>query len=111
MHTYHRLQRVQRILRRILLVVDIGLRDNVVFLMTTHQVDVLLAIVVDGCLQAQLLVDGLVERLTEVGHFLDKLDKFLQLQTKEYGGRDGAYGYCRFLLVEQIGLAKIFTVT
>ena len=85
MHTNNGLQRVQRVLRGILLVVDIGLGDDVVLLVTTHQVDVLLAVIVDRCLQAQLLIDGLVERLAEVGHLLDKLDQFLQLQAKEHG--------------------------
>ena len=53
-----------------------------------------LAVVVDGCFQAQLLVNRFLERVAEVGHLLDELDEFFELQTKEHRGRDGADGYC-----------------
>ena len=92
MYTYNGLQRIQRVLRRILLIVDIGFGNDVILLVTTDEVDVLLTIVVDGGLQAQLLVNGLLERVAEIGNFLDKLDEFLEFQTKEDGGCDGAYG-------------------
>ena len=64
MHSNHCLQRVQRILRRILLVVDVGLGDDVVRLVAADEVDVLLAIVVDRCFQTQLLVNGLFEGIS-----------------------------------------------
>ena len=60
----------------------------------------LLAVVVDRCLQAQLLVNGLLERVAEVGYFLDELDEFFELQPKEYGGSDGADADGRFLFVQ-----------
>ena len=71
----------------------------------------LLAVVVHRCLQAQLLIDGLVERLAEVGHLLDKLDQLLQLQSEEHRRGDGAHADRRFLLVQQVGLAEVFAVT
>ena len=57
-----------------------------------------------------MLVDGLVEGLTEVGNLLDELDQFLQIQTEEYRRRDGTYGDGGLLLVQQVGLAEIFAV-
>ena len=68
--------------------------------MTAHQIDVLLAVVIDRGLQAQLLIDGLVECLAEVGHLLDELDEFFELQPKEYGGSDGADADGRFLFIQ-----------
>ena len=69
-----------------------------------------LSVVVDRSFQAQLFVNGLIERLAEVGNLLDELDEFLQFQTEEYGGGDGAHGNCRFLLVEKIGFTEVFAV-
>ena len=65
----------------------------------TKEVDVFLAVVVDRSLQAQLLINGLVEGLAEVGHLLDELHQFLQLQAEEYGRSDGTYTDGRFLFV------------
>ena len=78
--------------------------------MAAYQVDVLLAVVIDRCLQAQLLIDGLVECLAEVGHLLDKLNQFLQLQAEEYGGCDGANADGRLLFVQQVSLAEVLAV-
>ena len=79
--------------------------------MTAHQVDVLLAVVVHRSLQAQLLVNGLVEGLTEVGYLLDKLFQFLQLQTEEHRRCHGTDTDRRLCIVQQVGLAKEFAVT
>ena len=100
MHTNHRLQRVQGVFSRILLVVNIGFWDDVILLMTAHQIDVLLTVIVDRGLQAQLLINGFFERIAEVGHLLDELDQFLQFQTEEHRRRDGTNRDGRFLLVE-----------
>ena len=78
--------------------------------MTAHQVDVFLAVVVDRGLQAQLLIDSLIKGLAEVGHLLDELDQFFQLQTKEHGGCDGTNADGRFLFVQQVSLAEVLTV-
>ena len=62
--------------------------------MTTHQIDVLLTIVIDRGLQAQLFVNGLLKCVAEIGHLLDEFDELLQFQTKKNGGCDGANGNC-----------------
>ena len=72
MYTDNCLQRVQRILRGVLFVVDVRFRDDVILLMSADKVDVLLSVVVHRSLQAQLLIDSLVELLAEVGHLLDE---------------------------------------
>ena len=71
-NTYHRLQGIERILSWILFVINIGLRNDVVFLMTTHQVNVLLTMLIHCSLQAQLLIHSIVELLTEVWDLLDE---------------------------------------
>ena len=76
MYTDNRLQRVQRILRGVLFVVDVRFGDDVILLMSADKVDVLLSVVVHRSLQAQLLIDSLIELLAEVGHLLDE---FLQV--------------------------------
>ena len=94
MHTHHCLQGVETVFRGVFLVVDVGLRNDVILLMTAHQVDVLFAVVVDRGLQAQLLIDSLIKGLAEVGHLLDELDQFFQLQTEEHGRCDGTNADC-----------------
>ena len=78
--------------------------------MTAHQIDVLLTVVIHRSLQAQLLVNRLVEDLAEIRHLFDELDEFLQFQTEEHGRCDGTDAHRRFLLVQQVGLAKVLTV-
>ena len=62
--------------------------------MTANQVDMLLTVIVYRCLEAQLLVNSLVECLAEVRYLLDELDKFLQFQAEEYGWGNSTYAYC-----------------
>jgi len=110
MHTNNGLQSIETVLRGVLLVVDIGFRNDVVLLVAAHQIDVLLAIVIDTGLQAQLLIDGLVESLAEVGHLLDELNQFLQFQAKKYGRCDGTDADGRLLFVQQVCLAEVLAV-
>ena len=94
MNTNNGLESVERILCWVLLIVDICLRNDIVFLMTANQVDMLLTVIVYRCLEAQLLVNCLVECLAEVRYLLDELNKFLQLQAEEYGWGNSTYAYC-----------------
>ena len=110
MYAHHGLQRVQRVFGGLLLVVDIGFGNDVVLLVSAHQVDVFLAVVVHRGFLSQLLVDSLGEGLAEVGHLLDERLQFLQFQAQEHGGRDGTHRHGGFGIVEQVGLAEILAV-
>lgn len=107
---YYRLKGVQRIFRRVLLVVDIRLRNDIVLFVSADQVDVFLTVVVDRSLQTQLLIDSLVELGTEVGHLTDKFLQILQLQREEDGRSDGTHTDRRSSIVQQICLTKVFAV-
>ena len=74
--------------------------------MAAQQVDVLLAVLIDRSLQAQLLVYGFLERLAEVGYLFDKCLQFLTFQCEEYARRDGTHRYRCRSIVEQVGLAE-----
>ena len=90
-YTNYGLQCVQRIFCRILLVINISLGNDIILLMTTYQVDMLLTIVVDRSLQAQLLIYSLIKSLTKIGHILNESNQFLQLQAQEDSRCDGTY--------------------
>ena len=110
MYTDNGLQCVQRVFRGVLLIVDIGLWDNVILFVPAHQIDVLLSIVIHRSLQAQLLVYSLLKGLAEVGHLLDNLKQLLQLQSEEYGRGDGTDRDGRLLFVQHVSLTKILTI-
>ena len=76
--------------------------------MPAHQVDVFLAVVVDGSLQTQVLVHSFVELFTEVGNLLDERFQYRSLQCQEYGVGDRTHADCRVGGAQQVGLAKVF---
>ena len=78
--------------------------------MATDEVDVLLTVVIHRCLQAQLLVDSLIEGLAEVRYFFDEFLQFLQLQAEEDGRCDSAYAHGRLCIVQQVCFTEIFSV-
>ena len=80
MNTNHRLQGVQVIFRRVLFVINVGLRDGVVLFMSGKQINMLFAMIVHRCFQTELLIDRLIECFAEVGHFFDELLQILQSQ-------------------------------
>ena len=83
MDAHNRLQCVERVFGRCLVVVNVCFGDNVVLLVAADKVDMLLTVVVDCGLQAQVVIDSVVELLAEIRFFFDKFLKHRRFQLKE----------------------------
>ena len=89
-HTHYCLESVEGIFAWCILIVDIRLGDDVVFLMSAEQFDMLLAMVIDAGLESELLVHSLVEGLAEVRHLVNELDELFEFEAEEDSGSDGS---------------------
>jgi hypothetical protein len=111
MDSYHCLEGIEGILGGVFLIVDIGFGDDVVLFVSAHEVDVFLSVDVDGGLEAEMFIDGVLELLTEVGDFIDEGLEFGALQGEEYTGGDAANGDTGEGVVEEVAFAEVFSFT
>ena len=72
MNTDNGLQSVQRIFGRIFIIIDVSFGDNIILFVSADKVDVFFAVVVNGCFETQMIVNGIVELLAEIWSFADE---------------------------------------
>ncbi len=108
MNAHHSLQGVERIFAGRFFIINISFGYQVIFFVTRHQIDMFFAMRIHGGFQAEMGVNSFLKLLSEIRHFFNYAFQFGTIQGKEYARSNGAHGYRRWFIGNNIGLAKIF---
>ena len=108
MDTNNGLERVQRVFCWLVFVVDVSFWDDVVLFSSTYEVDVLLTMIVDRGFQSEMLINCLLELLTEIRNFLGEFLQFFAAKREEHSRCDGADTNRRRRVAQQVGFTEIF---